>query len=155
MICLLHHEIVIHLNIRKFSVYHRLYLKRFVIAEDRVQYHLRLTHFNCGFIDGYAVIEHSQLQLQVLRFGDIAKLKPFLGDLQHVAGIKEVALADFIVHLCEQEVVIGVHYIYCDRLHGFHVVSLAFFIGLGLYLLVPFELVVCKQRLIVINVYRS
>ena len=50
---------------------------------------------------------------------------------------------------------IGIHYIYSNAFHGFQIIPLALFVCLRLDLLVPFELVVVEERLVIFNGDRS
>ena len=77
----------------------------------------------------------------------MSQLKPFPCYPQHFTGIVEVAFADFVVHLGQKQVVVGIYRIYSDRFHSFEIVPLSLFVFLGFDLLVPFELVVTEQGL--------
>ena len=93
--------------------------------------------------------------MQVLSLGHAAQLQPFLGDPEHVPGILIVALADVVVHLGKKQVMIGIHYIDSNAFHGFQIIPLALFVCLRLDLLVPFELVVVEERLVIFTGDRS
>ncbi len=137
-------KVIVHPDIRQILFQYGNDFSGFIVSQEGIQFHLRLTNVDGALVQSDTVIQDTEFQLQVFITGHGSQFQSLSGNRPHTGVVIEIRMCKSFILFRFQKIKPRGYRIQGNLFHRLHIFPATFFVFFRLDEFIPFELVISK-----------